>query len=253
MAVAVASTVMAQIFTDPVGFVKVDAIAGGLTMVSVPLGAQDMAINGAAGCVGDIIKEQLIAAEYAGAADSLYIWDPVGRVYSQLWLVSAPGDPVYDRKWLTPTNEISTLVVKVGDAFWVDRRYSGGTTKATITFLGWVPTEATKTVTLYPGLTMTAWPYPTELLLNDSTLGTVGKGADNAGEADTVYEWDVVGNVYVLGWLVYAPGDPMNGKWVVADASALSSIKFKPGAAVWYFRQPTQPALSWVCSRPYTL
>ena len=247
MAVALGSTAMAQVYTDPVGFAKVDAIAHGLTMVSVPLKAQDMQLNGAEGCIGDMIKEQMVGADDAFLGDSIFMWDAVNKKYSSLLLCGEIGDPAYDGKWLdASTFDVSTLTLAVGDAFWIARP---GATTAQITFLGWVPMEETREVTLYSGLTMFAWPYPTILPLNTSTLGQVGRGGIGAGAADMVWRWNADTQDYTAAFLISGWGALYDGKWWDETAGKFSNIEFEPGAGFWYLRRGD--TIIWNCRRPY--
>jgi len=250
---ALAPVAMAQVYTDPVGFVKVDAIAHGMTMVSVPLNAQDKKLNGDPGCLGDMIEEQLVGFESAGEADSIYTWDPATESFTQVFLVEGTGDPNYDNKWFNTDFTQSTLELKAGDVFWVDRRSGHGTQTATITFLGWVPTEDSITVRLYPGLTMFTWPYPTDLAINSSTLGTVAHGAEDPSAADTVYRYDPVAGSFSAAFLVSLPGDPLDGKWCDVSTFEPTDMKFVPGAGFWFLRQRAYPQITWICNRPYTL
>lgn len=245
----VGGTAMAQVYTDPVGFVKVDVVQSGLTMVSVPLEAADKALNGAAGCLGDMIKENLTGGPSPVTADVLWKWDAATQKYETAFLVAAPGSP-YDGKWFNPAaGALSTLSFNAGDAMWVDRK-AGGAALETITFLGWVPMEATKSVTLVKGLTMFNWPYPTTLGLNASTLASVAQGGPSPITADVVWEWDETAGKYVSAFLVAAPGSPFDGKWFDATAGALSTITFGPGYAFWFDRKPATAA-TWICNRPY--
>ena len=244
-----APTATAQVYTDPVGFVKADTVKNGLTMISVPLDAGDKKLNGVAGCVGDMIKENLLGGPGLGAADVVYKWDPAVQDYKYAFLVKAPGTP-YDGKWFDPkAGQPSTLTFDSGEAMWILRRNTG-TNPAIITFLGWVPMEATTSVSLIQGLTMFNWPYPTTLKLNDSTLYTVADGGPGLGAADVVYKWDSALQDYSYSFLVDAPGSPFHGKWFDPKKAALSDITFEPGIGFWFLRRPAA-ACVWPCTRPY--
>jgi len=248
------STAVAQVYTDPVGFVKVNVVRAGLTMVSVPLdatpGGADMdKLNGPAGCVGDMFKENLTGGPSALAADVIWKWDASVQKYAMAFLVKAPGSP-YDGKWFDPSiGQPSALRFQAGESCWVERKTAGADV-VIITFLGWVPTASTTTLTLVKGLNMFNWPYPTTLKLNDSTLNQYANGGPSALAADVVYQWDPVAKKYVFAFLVKAAGSPYDGKWFNPAAGALSTITFEPGAAFWFERKPINPA-SWPCAKPY--
>ncbi len=244
-----APTAMAQVYTDPVGFVKVDTVQNGLTMISVPLDAADKHLNGAAGCVGDMIKEKLLGGPAPAAADIIYKWDPTIQDYAWAFLVKAAGSP-YDGKWFDAKGgQLSGLVFEAGEACWILRRNTGDPL-ATITFLGWVPMEASTSVGLVQGLTMFDWPYPTTLKINDSTLKDIGQRGPAPAAADIVYKWDSAVQNYVFAFLVGAAGSPYDGKWFDPVGAKLSDITFEPGAGFWYLRRPAATAV-WVCARPY--
>jgi hypothetical protein len=242
-----ATTAMAQVYTDPVGFVKVDVVRDGLTMVSVPLQAADTRLNGDPGCLGDMIKENLTGGTNPAAADTIHVWDAATQSYETYWLLDLP-DPggTYDLNWMlggAPTDR----ALSAGEALWIERK-SAGDPAETITFLGWVSMEQTKSVTFVNGLTMFAWPFPTTLAVNDSTLGEAATGGTNPAAADNVYEWDETAGTYTSAWLLDLEGNPNDGKWLVGATP--TTMAFEPGAAFWFERKSLDPA-TWLCERPY--
>jgi hypothetical protein len=141
------------------------------------------------------------------------------------------------------------MTFSAGEACWI-LRTDNPPDVATITFLGWVPMEETKTITMVKGFTMFNWPFPTTLALNDSTLGSVGTGGIGAAGADVVLEWDGATQSYKTGWLIDGWGEPYDGQWWDDATGAESDIEFAPGKAFWYLRLPDNSAV-WICSRPY--
>ena len=244
-----ATTAMAQVYTDPVGFVKVDAVQSGLTMISVPLTAADTALNGAEGCVGDMIAENLNGGAGAGSADVLWKWDAGSQSYVTAFLVDGWGQGYDGRWWDEAAGDFSAITFDAGEACWIQRR-SSGAALATITFLGWVPMADTTTTTLVKGLTMFNWPYPTSIALNDSGLGAVGTGGAGAGQADVVWKWNADTQAYSTAFLIDGWGAPYDGQWWDEAAGDYTAIGFDPGAGFWYQRRPDTPAV-WIVSRPY--
>jgi hypothetical protein len=243
------TTVMGQVFTDPVGFVKVDAYRNGLTMISVPLDAADNSLNGAEGCVGDMLAENLTGGAGAVSADVIFKWDAATQAYETAFLIDGWGDPFDGRWWDESAGDYSQLTFEAGDTCWLQRR-DNAPDVATITFLGWVPMAETTTLTMVKGLTMFNWPYPTTLTLNDSTLGSVGTGGAGAVSADVVFDWDGASQAYSTAFLIDGWGAPFDGNWWDEATSDYSTISFAPGKAFWYLRRPDNSAV-WICSRPY--
>jgi hypothetical protein len=242
----IGGTAMAQVYTDPVGFVKVDVVRGGLTMLSVPLQAADTALNGDPGCVGDMIKENLTGGTNPAAADNIYVWDAATQKYESYWLLDLPAGGTYDLHWMlggVPTDH----VLNAGDALWIERKTAGDPAE-TITFLGWVPMDLTKSVTFVNGLTMFAWPFPTTLAVNDSTLNGVATGGTNPAASDNLYDWNATTGSYTSAWLLNLPGNPNDGKWLTGATP--TTMTFAPGAAFWFERKGLNP-ITWVCNRPY--
>ncbi len=243
------SAAMGQVYTDPVGFVKVDAVKNGLTMISVPLDAADKRLNGDPGCIGDMIKENLVGGAGGGTADLIWKWDAAVQEYKTSFLIADWGAP-YDGKWWDDASgDYSLILFEAGDACWIQRRDTGDPVE-TITFLGWVPMEGTTTVTFVQGLSMFNWPYPTTLKLNDSTIGTVGTGGSGGGTADVVWQWNAPAQTYTTAFLIAGWGAPYDGKWWDDATADYSLMSFEPGRGFWYMRRPANPA-SWVCIKPY--
>lgn len=242
-------TAMAQVYTDPVGFVKVDVYRNGLTMVSVPLQAADPQLNGEPGCIGDMIKENLTGGPSGGEADEIYRWDPNTQSYKSAFYVDFPGT-TFDKKWFDPdAGDLSDMAFNAGDAMWISRK-TVTPDNVTITFLGWVPMEGTRSVTFQKGLNMFAYPFPVSVDLNATNLNEAATGGPSAGEADTVYAWDPVNGTYATAFLVDFPGSPFHDQWFDPDTGALTTFAFQPGVAAWFSRYPANP-ITWVVSRPY--
>ncbi|NQT83593.1 hypothetical protein HQ563_11235 [bacterium] len=249
MAAGLLGTAMAQVYTDPVGFVKVDAVRNGLTMISVPLTAADNALYGAEGCVGDQIKENLTGGAGAAFADVIWKWDLGTQSYVTAFLIADWGAPYDGNWWDEGAGDYSTLTFDAGEACWIMRR-DNDPELATITFLGWVPMGETTTLTLVKGLSMFNWPYPTTLALNDSTLGAAGTGGAGAAFADVVWQWEAATQGYTTAFLIDTWGVPYDGQWWDEATGDYSTIQFAPGAGFWYMRRPDASAV-WVCTRPY--
>jgi len=226
--------------TFPVGFVKVEALANECTMMSVPLlwsppgTLPDMRLaDPAAGNlpIGDMLADALPPGGGLLTAPSIFKdWDPVLMTYREKAFLDSTTS-----MWRDEAGSVSGMSFGLGEGFWL---YT--TTlcpnPATIVFLGWVPMDATISVTLVKGWTMFNWPYPTTLELKYSTLRHVGV------DGDMVFEWNPTTGTYTTATLA-------GGRWL-DSGGGLSTITFVPGTAKWYLRMASN-AVVWFCTRPY--
>jgi len=123
--------------TDPpVGFVKVEAVRDGVTMVSVPLQAADNNLNGEPGCIGDMIKENLTGRPVD--SDTIRKWDESTQTWEEAFLIAGWGAP-YDGKWWDlQSGDFSTMTIDACESFYILRRNTGDSIE-TVTILGtWV-------------------------------------------------------------------------------------------------------------------
>jgi hypothetical protein len=112
----------AGIYTELVGLVQVEAPRGSLTMISVPVAAADNRLNGEPGCIGDMIKENLVGGIHPSVADLIWKWDAAKQSYISAFLAEGLGE-AYDGKWFDPdVGELSTMTLNAGEAFWLQRR-----------------------------------------------------------------------------------------------------------------------------------
>jgi hypothetical protein len=248
--------------TNPVGFVKVTAHKYWRTMMSVPLlpdrpgtppdmRLADPTLPYTAGNlhVGFTIAEPLPAS--TSAIDIIIKWNPGRQAYE----IATLYEFSFVRVWWDHDNGVpSGMELRLGDGFWLDRGPEDPA-DATIVFLGWVPTEASRSVDLVKGLTMFNCPYPTELKLNDPacTLKDVGCRGTHAGAADVVYEWHPDSSVYTSAFLLGGTGLPphLEGKWWDDATGTESDLGFKPGGAMWYLRRSA--TVTWNCAMLYSL
>jgi hypothetical protein len=114
------------IYTVPVGFVKVFAVEGGLTMLSVPLVPADNRLNGDPGCMGDILKEAVTGGAGAGDADVVFKWNAKTQSYMTAYVVAGVNPGLEGKWWDEETGTLSTMTLDVGECFWVLRRTRTG-------------------------------------------------------------------------------------------------------------------------------
>ena len=112
----------AGIYTKTVGLVQVEALRGALTMISVPVAAADNRLNGEPGCIGDMIKENLVGGTHPSVADLIWKWDAAKGSYISAFLADGMGE-AYDGKWFDPdVGGLSTMTLNAGEAFWLQRQ-----------------------------------------------------------------------------------------------------------------------------------
>lgn len=123
VAVAIAAPALAATYSNPVGFVKVDAVSG-FNMIANPMDV-DGALNDAeAGvtCLGEMIAETGTGGLSAGSADVIYRYDSGTGLFSSAFLLGTPFPHALDGKWVTgsafPTVAECTWVLEAGEGFY---------------------------------------------------------------------------------------------------------------------------------------
>lgn len=152
-----ASVVTAQTVTSAnmVGYTKVQAIGGQLTLVSLNFAEQDVPVV-------NLIGDQLPSGSV------LFVWDKTTQAYTGYTKAARGGWPV--------GSSISS-----GEAFWIQA--SGAATNQVI-LAGEVLLAATNTVALPLGLTATGYYYPVETLWTDTDLSV------QLPSGSVLFKWD---------------------------------------------------------------
>ena len=133
----------------------------------------------------------------------------------------------------------SDLVLRPGDAFWIETSSTG----ATLTQAGEVPTNA-PSIPIVVGLNMLSNPYPKAVNVNDLFTVTGLTGVDwtfATEEGDTLAIWDQDSQAYLV--TLYYAGDTSTeemsdngaepGTWFDMDSYATASTEIPAGGAFW--------------------
>ena len=235
------NVVSAEVYSNEVGFIKVDTADDGAVLASVPLillgdsphyGLNNLAGDGL-GEIGAMLAADLNGSTTSSGADKVIGYDGVS--YRLAWLY----DDGVDVLWLEDAAP-STLTLQPGEAFWIL-----SAAQQIVTFLGEVRTDETVEIVIDPGYNMISWPYPTTLILQLSSLHDDGAyGATVSTDADCILAYDPVSG-YTRHWLY---DDGVNVAWL--QGAWPSALLFEPGQGYWYFRQPAQGQFTWTCIKP---
>jgi hypothetical protein len=238
------SPVLADVYSNEVGFIKVDTVDNGVVLASVPLillgdspyyGLNNAALT-APGEIGLMLSADLVGSTLFATADRVMTYS---GGYRTAWLYHNPGN-AYDNMWFEGVN-LSTLTLQPHQGFWIVRSHSGS--PDTVTFVGGVRTDATVDITISAGFNMIGWPYPTEHDLQTSTLDADGAyGSGMFATADRIGDY-VVGTGYQWYWL------HSSGTWYKGVVP--STLNLQPEKGYWFYRQPAQGSFTWHCAKPY--
>jgi len=243
------NVVSAEVYSNEVGFIKVDTVDNGAVFASVPLTLlgddPHYGLNNesgtALGQIGAMLAADLKGSTGLVTADKIMYFDSaaVPPRYRVAWLY----DDGTTLAWLEGWN-MSTLELEPGKGFWVLR--SNSSDADTITFLGEVRTDESVAITLKPGYNMFSWPYPTTHDVQASTLGADGAyGSTGSATADRIGAYDAATG-YSWHWLY---DDGTTQAWL--EGWNLSTLQFQAGKGYWYYRQAAQGEFVWNCARPY--
>ena len=188
-----------------------------------------------------------------GEADTVMTYDKTHQAYdAALFFYADPvyPDANYDYKWLDGNYAVTDEDVTEGRGAWYRNRKS---TAITLTMAGEVPTNATYSVSLKPGLNFVANPYPAPIALNslcfvvaDPVFGTTD------GEADTIMTYDGATQAYNAALFYYAdpvyPDANYDYKWLDGNY-AVTSETIQPGQGFWYRHRGSGTTLTF--KKPY--
>ncbi|HQL08054.1 MAG TPA: hypothetical protein PLE35_00535, partial [Lentisphaeria bacterium] len=191
----------------------------------------------------------------AGNADNILVFDADSQGYTIYYLYYATkGTTTYNNQWVLNASTPAGVTLQSGDAFWLNLK---NTTDLPATFVGQVPAEASKTLTLKQGFNMIGGQFTADW--DPNGLGTAfwaanGTGSGSAGNADNILVFDAATQGYTIYYLYYATKGTTtyNNQWVL-NASTLAPAGFvKVGTGVWYSKKAAGD-LEVPISRPYSL
>jgi len=197
--------------------------------------------------ISSVIGSQVTGANNAGSADRIWRYNPDNPAeYDIAWLVEGVGPP-YDGLWYT--GGAPTYVSIEADHAFILQIRTGHST-APVTCVGMV-SEASREVSLEPGMNFIGTCFPVDVELDDSNLYESGAtGSFNAGDADRVWKWNpCVVAEYDIAWLVDGTGTPYDGTWVTAKQPTY--VKFRPGSGYWFQRRLGRTQFDWDYPKPY--
>jgi hypothetical protein len=242
VAMLLTTSVVAATYSNPVGFVKL-SLVNGYAMVTVPMLADDMALNDddpAVTCIGEMLGENLTGSTNPTTAATIYKYTGAG--FESAWLVDFPGNPL-DGKWMGATGP-STMITDGQTGYYVQ---NSGVADAVI--LGDVNVADTTDISLVAGYNLIAYPYPVTLAVNGGNFVSLTDGATgstNPTTADTVYKYTGAG--FESAWLVDFPGNPLHDNWM--GATGPSTMSLDPGVGFYYM---ALNPFTWTVERPFTV
>ena len=194
--IATAQTVTSE---NVVGYTKVEAIGGQLSLVAVNFETDGAALNA---LVGDQLDD----------LSSIFVWDKDGGVYL----------PVASKTRGTWSPD---HVINMGDALWLS---PSGSATQDVLFAGEVLISGTNSYTVAPGIDATGFYYPTEVTFKDTDL------AATVPDLSTLFVW--TGSAYHQwnktrgSWAPVAPatGDavlgPSQAYWIKSASSTNKTV-----------------------------
>jgi len=183
----------------------------------------------------------LSKATTADNSDNILIFDATTQGYATYFLYYATkGTTTYNNRWvLNATTPATNVVLKSGSAFWINIK---NTTDLPATFVGQVPSDSSKTLTLKYGFNMIGGVFTADW--DPNVLGTTywaanGTRATTADNADNILVFDATTQGYTTYFLYYATKGTTtyNNQWVLNATTKAPDNFVKVGAGVWYSKK----------------
>jgi hypothetical protein len=188
-------------------------------------------------------------------ADNILVFDAATQNYTIYYLYYATkGTTTYNNKWVLNSVTPAGVTLKSGDAFWINVK---NTTDLPATFVGQVPAEAAKTLTLKQGFNMIGGIFSADW--DPNSLGTTfwaanGTGSGTAPNADNILVFDAATQNYTIYYLYYATKGTTtyNNQWVLNSVTPAPANFVKMGVGVWYSKKAAGD-IEVPITRPYSL
>jgi hypothetical protein len=209
-----------------VGYNKVTVPAdGGFELMSIQFDAFDPTLLGVFG------TNQLTKSFISGFADVLWLYDP------------ATGFSKYyqntDNQFYDPDGNATNPPVMAGMGMWIQRAPNQPTSEVVVA--GEVVDVATQSVDVVEGFQLLAYPYSSEVELNDLDMANDGATASFiSGLADVI--WLYSDGSFVKYWLQDGVG------WVKLGEGAATTDVLPMGDAFWY---DARAGFTWTEEIPY--
>jgi len=197
----------------------------------------------------------LTGAATSGNADNILVFDAATQGYTTYYLYYATkGSTTYNYKWVLNSVTPAGVTLKSGDAFWLSLKNA---TDLPATFVGQVPAEASKTLTLKKGFNSIGSIFAADW--DPNSLGTDfwaanGTGAATSGNADNILLFDATTQGYTTYYLYYATKGTTtyNNQWVLNSVTPAPANFVKMGMGVWYSKKAAGD-VEVPITRPYSL
>jgi autotransporter-associated beta strand protein len=199
------------------------SLAAGFSTLSAPVGGVDLRFDGTFGAT---LASALTGHNVLGQGDEVFILNP-DSTYSNLYL---DGSGTW--RATTPGNPVAHHVLAPGQGLVVLRRQG---TAAQPEFRGPVGNSMNQTNVMHPGYNIVGLSEGRYVSLStafSSLISGAPAGSYNQTQADSIIVLETSGAYTFLQRLP-------DGSWLDLSTFGVSTRKFTPGRAYWYYHQPT--------------
>lgn len=234
VSIASAQSVTSGIF----GFVKVDKPASTLNIIGNNFGADSTTLN-------EITSVNHFNGSFLiNDADRIIIWNSVSKTYSTYALYDN-GSTV---EWRSGSDFYGSGVnpsIPAGSAFWVQSL--GSTVDTNLVVSGDVVGSQSVTNQISLGLQMLAYPFTTDMDLNETLLAENATGSFLINNADQVIAWDSTSQTYST-YALYDNGTTVEWRSGSDFYNPAGTIEVNLGLGFWY---DAKAGFEWVETNKY--
>jgi len=190
-----------------------------------------------------------------GNADNILVFNAATQGYTTYYLYYVTkGTTTYNNKWVLNATTPAGVTLKSGDAFWLNLKNA---TDLPATFVGQVPAEASKTLTLKQGFNMIGGQFSADW--DPNSLGATfwaanGTGGNLPSNADNILVFNAATQGYTTYYLYYVTKGTTtyNNQWVLNATTPAPANFVKMGSGVWYSKKAAGD-VEVPIDRPYSL